>query len=189
MFVFIIFCLFLFFIIPISTQSNCNDIFPSISRDCVLSQTEKQTNKYCCYKKYNSGFEECSLISTEEDYQNEKSKLSESGIVSFVCNDESVTALPEVTWDGCEDIEPSQASDCVMSQEDKSHGYELCCYEKIGLSKVFILDTQESYQEELALLEELGLKDQTTYECNNKVGEAGYLKYSLLFLVFIILNM
>ena len=189
MFVFIIFCLFLFFIIPISTQSNCNDILPSISRDCVLSQTEKQTNKYCCYKKYNSGSEECSLISTEEDYQNEKSKLSESGIVSFVCNDESVTALPEVTWDGCEDIEPSQASDCVMSQEDKKNGYELCCYEKIGSLKVCTLDTKESYQVELELINELGLTDSTTYECTDKVGEAGNLKYSIIFLLFIILYM
>ena len=185
----IIFCLLL--IIPNTSQENCEDIVASRSNDCVLSETDKQTYKYCCYKKYNYDFEACSPYKTEEEIQKEKEryKSTESDVISFICNDASVTALPEVTWDGCEDIEPSQASDCVMSQEDKSHGYELCCYEKIGSSKVCILDMQESYQEELALLEELGLKDQTTYECNNKVGEAGYLKYSLLFLVFIILNM
>ena len=191
MFVLIIFCLFLFFIIPNSTQNNCGDIYPSRARDCVLSQTDKQTNKYCCYKKYNYDYEECSIISTEEEYQREKERYKSSGsdVISFVCNDESVTALPEVTWDGCEDIEPSQASDCVMSQEDKKNGYELCCYEKIGSLKVCTLDTKESYQVELELINELGLTDSTTYECTDKVGEAGNLKYSIIFLLFIIIYM
>jgi len=185
----IIFCLLL--IIPNTSQDNCGEIYPSRSRDCVLSEKDKRTYNYCCYKKDKYEFGSCTPYKTEEEIQSEKEKLksTESDIKSFVCNDKSVTALPEVTWDGCEDIEPSQASDCVMSQEDKNNGYELCCYEKIGSLKVCTLDTKESYEEELELLEELGLKDKTIYECNNKVGKAGYMKYSLVLLILILLNM
>ena len=185
----IIFCLLL--IIPNTSQDNCKDIVAYRSRDCVLSETDKRTYNYCCYKKYNYDVATCKPYTTEEEIQKEKEKLksTESDIISFVCNDKSVTALPEVEWDGCEDIEPSQASDCVMSQEDKNNGYELCCYEKIDSLKVCTLDTKESYEEELELLEELGLKDKTIYECNNKVGKAGYMKYSLFLLILILLNM
>ena len=185
----IIFCLLL--IIPNTSQDNCEDIVAYRSRDCVLSETDKRTYNYCCYIKYNYNVATCKPYTTEEEIQKEKEKLksTESDIKSFVCNDKSVTALPEVEWDGCEDIEPSQASDCVMSQEDKNNGYELCCYEKIGSLKVCTLDTKESYQVELELINELGLTDSTTYECTDKVGEAGNLKYSIIFLLFIILYM
>ena len=76
-----------------------------------------------------------------------------------------------------------------MSQEDKNQGYELCCYEKIGSLKVCSLDTQESYQEELNYLDELGIRDDTIYECTDKIGEAGYVKYSIIFLIFMLLYM
>ena len=105
--------------------------------------------------------------------------------INYVC----FLLLFSYIWNSCEDVTPTKASDCVLSQEDKNNGYELCCYEKIGSLKVCTLDTKESYEKELELLEELGLKDKTIYECNNKVGKAGYMKYSLVLLILILLNM
>lgn len=173
----------LFFLIPFSSQENCQDIFASESSECILSEEDKLSYKYCCYVEEDYG---CSPY-TEENYLTDKEKY-ESSQRTFKCNDASVKSLPEVTWNGCEDISPSKSSDCVMSQEDKNNGYELCCYEKIDSFAVCTLDTKESYQDELDYIKELGLKDDTVYECNDKVGEgdAGYVNCSIILLILAI---
>lgn len=96
--------------------------------------------------------------------------------------------MPEVTWHGCEDISPSKPSNCVMSQEDKNNGYDFCCYEKFDPIVVCTLDTKESYQDELDIIDEMGLANDTIYECNDKIGEreAGYVKYSIVMFILVI---
>ena len=69
----IIFCLLL--IIPNTSQDNCKDIVAYRSRDCVLSETDKRTYNYCCYKKDNYDVATCKPYTTEEEIQKEKEKL------------------------------------------------------------------------------------------------------------------
>ena len=69
----IIFSLLL--IIPNSSQNNCEEIVAFRSRDCVLSETDKRTYKYCCYKKYNYDLEICTPYTTDEEIQREKENL------------------------------------------------------------------------------------------------------------------
>ena len=93
MLIHILFCLF--FLIPNSMQENCGNLFPSKSKDCVLSESDKLTYKYCCFKKYTYDVQDCTPY-TEADYQKDKAS-PDPYVTEFKCNDESVTALPEVT--------------------------------------------------------------------------------------------
>ena len=79
----------LFFLIPFSSQENCQDIFASESSECILSEEDKLSYKYCCYVEEDYG---CSPY-TEENYLTDKEKY-ESSQRTFKCNDASVKSLP-----------------------------------------------------------------------------------------------
>ena len=104
--------------------------------------------------------------------------------VNYVC----FLLLFSYVWNSCEDVTPTKASDCVLSQEDKNNGYTYCCYEKVSSLKVCTLDTEETYQQEKELIEGLGIE----YECNVK-GENNkscYMNLPIIFaLLYIILSL
>ena len=59
----------LFLIVYVKSETNCNDIVPSKASDCVLSSTDKETAKYCCYEYDKTDNEkECEALN-EELYQ------------------------------------------------------------------------------------------------------------------------
>ena len=181
---FIFYFLIFLFIIPESFQTDCEFIFPNRPRDCALSSNDKQNYKYCCYDN-SYGIESCNTYN-EEDYQRTKTQFENANPpVTFICNDETVDNVSDKTWKGCEDITPKKASDCVLSQEDKDHEYDYCCYEEIGSIKVCTLDTEESYKEEMEMIQELGIEEETVYRCD---GKGSFLNISFMFIILSILN-
>ena len=57
----------LFLIVYVKSEKNCRDIVPTKASDCVLSSTDKETAKYCCYEynKYENK-KECEAL--DEDF-------------------------------------------------------------------------------------------------------------------------
>ena len=85
-------------------------------------------------------------------------------------------------YKGCEDIKPNKASDCVLSEEDKSIGYSYCCYlDDDDGDKECFAETKDSYQVAKLLLG-------NHFDCGN--SSSGYLslpRLSIIYLLLIIL--
>ena len=176
----IYFLFYISFIIPKTIQKDCQYIVPNGPEECILSESDKQAFKYCCFvKEY--GNNRCRPY-IEEKYLADKKRYEESNPpITFVCNDESVTpSLRKLASKDCEDVSPSKQSDWVMSQKDKDDGYDYCCYERIGTLKVCTLDTKKSYEEELEFIKYI---DDVEYECTDKVGKSFFLSLSFIFLI------
>ena len=75
-----------------------------------------------------------------------------------------------------------------MSQEDKDHEYVHCCYEEIRSLKVCTFDTEESYKEEMELINELRSKDNIVYKCDGKDNKGSFINISIIVVISIVLN-
>ena len=162
-------------------EYNCKYIFdPKNSSDCILSENDKKYYKYCCYEK-NSITNKCSPF-TKEDYYlhlNTIDILKKLGDYEFECQTEKEEVNPESS--DCEQIEPKKASDCKLSENDKKK-FIYCCYEEIedeisGCGAY----TQESYEDELEIINELkNLGLELSFDCNVKEnGDQNYISYFL----------
>ena len=162
-------------------EYNCKYIFdPKNSSDCILSENDKKYYKYCCYEK-NSITNKCSPFTKIDYYIHLKTIdiLKYLGDYEFECQTEKEEVNPESS--DCEQIEPKKASDCKLSENDKKK-FIYCCYEKIedeisGCGAY----TQESYEDELEIYNELkNLGLELSFDCNvEENGDQNYISYFL----------
>ena len=172
---FYIFLCFLLVMQKINTQEvDCEKIKPTSPSDCKLSQNDKTAffpKKYCCYEKDISEFK-CKAY---DDLDFELLKDDE-------CYNETNTNIPNT----CEFINPSKASDCVLSESEKTK-YDFCCYLVDGGEKSCSAETQESYEVGYELFKAFATKEDI-FECKNN-NRAGYIYLRLIYLMIIILFM
>ena len=182
-------------IIKKSAQDCLWTLWPLKASDCVLSEEDKKSYTYCCFEKEEG--ESYGMCNAYSDSSFDKNELQEKyekygeNSNNFICNDQTVTKQekPDITWEGCEDISPKKPSDCKMSEEDKAHNYDYCCYESIGGFAGCTLNTEESRQEELEYLKIFELEKSTTYKCtDSEKSGSGFLNISILLIISIILS-
>ena len=164
-------CLLLVLQITKNQEIDCEDIIPKSPSDCKLSQKDKSgffPNKYCCYEKSfdDSGFQ-CTA------YSESLFKLKDDE-----CYNETNTNIPNT----CEYINPSKASDCVLSESDKKK-YDYCCYMVDGGVKSCSAETKDSYEIDYEIFKAFATKEDI-FDCKNK---AGFIYLRLIYLMIIIL--
>lgn len=185
----------LFYILLLIKNSNAEErrcflIIPEKSTECKLSEEDKKSifnYTHCCFKKDNSSsgirINGCE-VKTEKEYQT----MIANGEKCY--NEENPD--PKELY-GCESKIPNKASDCVLSNEEKSEGYEYCCYEVLGGEKECSLFTKEEYKLELELFDIVADKGNDVIKCGGDDYEdksgAGFINLSIIFLILLILNL
>ena len=168
-------------------EKDCLLIFPEKSSECKLSENDKKTifnYKYCCFKRTNSsgiGFNLCEP-KTEAEYNVMIDKGEK-------CYNETNPDPKELY--GCESKIPNKASDCVLSDEEKSEGYEYCCYEVIEGEKECSLFTKEEYKAEMELLNLFAEEGNDVMQCGGEYNNAGagFINISIMYFLQFILNL
>ena len=172
---YILLCLLLVIQKAKTQEVDCNKIKPTSPSDCKLSQNDKTglfEKKYCCYEKDSEGFK-CQAYS-DFDLEMKLFKIDE-------CYNETNTNIPN----SCEFINPSKASDCVLSESEKKK-YDFCCYYVDDGVKSCSAETQESYEIEYELFKAFATKEDI-FECKNNNNKAGFIYLRLIYLMIIIL--
>ena len=158
----------------IKTQEvDCEKIKPKSPSDCKLSENDKSgfiPKEYCCYEKEDTEF----VCRAYSDFLFQYKEGE--------CYNETNTNIPNT----CEFINPSQASDCVLSESEKKK-YDFCCYMVDSGVKSCSAETQESYEITYEIFKAFATKEDI-FECksNNKAGFV-YIRliYLIIFLLFI----
>ena len=154
-----------------SAETDCDKIKPSSAADCKLSANDKTgflPKVLCCYEEdyFNSGFK-C------QSYSEGLSELK-----TDECYNE--TNIPN----GCEFINPSSASDCVLSESEKAK-YDYCCYVVDDGVKSCSAETKESYEASKIVFDALATK-QDKFDCKN---EMGFIFPRIIYFLLILLNL
>ena len=141
--------LIIFFILLLIQNSKgeevtCNNIVPKSAADCKLSSVFPDgLYKYCCFQQSN-------------DYDHSKCWPESTLNEGEQCYNE--TNMPP---SDCNYILPEEASDCVLSENDKKK-YDYCCYRYKNGRKSCIGDKKDTYELSKSLYE--GTKDDI-YDC------------------------
>ena len=105
--------IFIFSLITfIKSEQNCADISSFGPEKCILSAVDKRTYDYCCYLDF-----KCVPLTQEEHETRFPNGQSDR------CHNKEYQPR-------CEQINPTKASDCVKSSEDKG---KYCCYTNVDL--------------------------------------------------------
>ena len=125
-------------------EVTCNNIVPKSAADCKLSSSfPDMLYKYCCFQQSNefdhSKCERKSTLNEGEQYYNE-------------------TNIPP---NDCNYILPEEASDCVLSENDKKK-YDYCCYRYENGRKSCVGDKKDTYELSKSLYEKA---DGAIYDC------------------------
>ena len=125
-------------------EVTCNNIVPKSAADCKLSSAFPDISyKYCCFQQSN-------------DYEHPKCLPELTLNEGEQCYNE--TNIPP---NDCNYILPEEASDCVLSENDKKK-YDYCCYRYKNGRKSCIGDKKDIYELSKSLYE--GTKDDI-YDC------------------------
>ena len=109
-------------------ETTCNDIVPKSAADCKLSSSViDRLYKYCCFQQSN-------------EYDHSKCTPHLTLKEGEQCYNE--TNMPP---SDCNYILPEEASDCVLSENDKKK-YDYCCYRYKNGRKSCIGDKEDTYE-------------------------------------------
>ena len=167
-------------------NEDCGNISPTQASDCVLSENDKKSYKFCCYEGYENSYSSMECVPyTNEDYQIQLYLNRELDLGDiFECNPKLYEVDPEST--DCNSIaNPTKPSDCVLSNEDKKN-FKYCCYYKYeDSSKECEAHTQESYELELEAYKayKLMFGDDIAFDCK-AASESLYSKNKYIFILF-----
>ena len=164
----ILFCILLVIQNAKAAETYCEDIKPSSAADCKLSEKEKSYNVLCCYEEdyLNSGFKCTPYTKSLSKYKTDE------------CYNE--TNIPN----GCEFINPSSASDCVLSESEKDK-YDYCCYVEYDGDKSCSAETKDTYEASKKIFDALATK-QDKFDCKN---EMGFIFPRIIYFLLILLNL
>ena len=172
-------------------EENCRLIIPNKSSECKLSEKDKQSifnYKYCCFKRANTS--EISLHQCEPKTEAQYKTMIDKGEKCY--NEENPD--PKELY-GCESKIPNKASDCVLSDDEKSEGYEYCCYEVIDGEKGCSLYTKKDYELGMELFNLVDDKGNNVIQCGDKDSNdrsnarAGFINLSITYFLLLILNL
>ena len=134
--------------------------------------------------------EKCSPLD-EQDYEDELLISKPLEYESFTCD--SVSSSSQ-TGDNtgnknainCNNIKPTKASDCALSQADRDNGYKYCCYDNYEGKECEAYD-EEDYKLELAAYQLAKLDDpDVVFDCGK--NKASFINISIIMIILVIMN-